>query len=106
MRLHVLDAIRTPCEKKFTELLLNGFPEVKYSNTNGWKSYELMAYALTWARFLHLIDSAMKITVDSRLGVYTRKHSQAVIAFLNTFLENMTEQDVRNHPERFDTMFD
>lgn len=106
MRLHVIDAIRKPCREKFQTLIENGFPKVAYSKTNGFQSYNLTEYSLAWARFLKLVDSKMILLVDPQLGVFTRKHSQGALLNLSVILNSITEQDVHNHPERFDTMFD
>ena len=112
MRLRITTAVVEPAQNRFHALMTNGaFPEVAFSECveNGivkWRSYDLLKYSLVRARFMKHLDSKMKESIDAELGIFTRKHSKLVLEKLNEILAGITEEDVRNHPERFNTWMD
>lgn len=113
MKLSITKAIREPSQQRFFDLLLDGaFPEVNYSEVRTdegvliTQSYNLFDYSLVWARYMKYIDQLMKERVDPALGAFTRKRSKGVITELEKILSEITEEDIRNCPDRFNTWMD
>jgi len=97
------------CKERFEKMLENGaFPEIEYRVTPDKKmtSYNLLEYTQTWARFMKVVDDWVREKHDSALGVFTRKRNQKMLDEIKSFVEAITEQDVRNHPTRFGTFMD
>lgn len=112
MRLHIIEAIKNPCDKKFKSMLGNGsFKEADYKVSvdergHSWTSYNMIEYSTTWSRFMKWVDDEMKKSIDPELGVFTRKHSKAVLSGLEEILSRITEEAVSNMATRFQTMWD
>ena len=43
----------------------------------------------------------MRKNVDSVRGIYTRKRNQGMVDSLQEYVENITEKDISEYPERF-----
>ena len=95
--------VHNVCEKHFIKMLENGaFPKIQYKvNKNGYTSYALYEYLEVWSRFMKLVDEWVRKNVDSVRGIYTRKRNQGIVDSLQEYVENITEKDISEYPERF-----
>lgn len=105
--MRITQAIAQPCNKRFQQMLKAGsFPKVNFKVWDTGKSYNMIEYSVTWARFMKCVDKLMDKEIDPDLGAFTRKHSKIVLDKLQTLLEGITEADVNGTTERFKTMWD
>jgi hypothetical protein len=108
MRLSITKAIHDVGEARFRQMLKSGsFPKVNYREEVGGSSYNMIDYSTTWATFMKVLDKRMiDENLDTRLGVFTRKHSESFLGKVRELAEAITESDVHVQPERFKTMWD
>lgn len=100
-------AIAIPANNRFKNMLVLGcFPEVAYSTEDGWETYMLMQFSLIRSRFMKTLDNRIKNQLMEPAGAFTRKRSKEFLKQVNSILENITEEEVYNCPERFKTMWD
>ena len=107
MKLSVTKAVEKILTVHFEKLLLSGeFPEVKFSNTGGFRSYSLMPYCEAWGRFTKLVDREIKHDMVDDLGIFSRKHSGKFFEYVDKVTAEITAAQVKNAVEHFRTFGD
>ena len=108
MILSITNTIHKVLSKRF-EVLLTA-PEmahVKFYKDDVSRGFNMIEYSVEWSKFAKIADARIKEEkLDEKLGVFTRKHSDAFINKLTPILESISVTDMVQATNRFKTWCD
>lgn len=96
MRVHILKAIDDLMTVRLEAMFAMGaFPEVRFQRSSYGYSYSLFEYGDTYRAMARVLDTRMKEKeLDPVMGVFTRKHSEKVLAQVKEILDEVCEADI------------
>jgi hypothetical protein len=105
--LRVTKAVHDVMSARFEEMLLAGaFPQVKYSNSGGFRSYSLFEYSNVWATYAKVIDEVIKHDMQDTYGIFSRKRNAKFLTYLKRICAEVTEKQVNDTFIRFKSFAD
>jgi len=107
MMLSVTNAVNNVVKARFEQMMLEGaFPEVEYSKSGIFHSYNLFAYNKRWTTFTKLVDTEIKHDMVDALGIFSRKRNAKFLAYVERICKEITPAQVEESPARFRTWVD
>ena len=107
MRVGILKVIQDLLHNKFVSLLSDPlYEKVNYRENGTGHSYFMFEYSEAWAQFVKFVNDKMLLVFDDPNGVFTRKHSKAVLAKIEEILSSITAKQVVSYNKWYTTMFE
>lgn len=104
--LRVGNAITEIARTNFQRMLRKGaFPEIKWEETESFKTYSLYEYTMIWARYMAVLNALIKKSGEE-LGIFTRRRTLGFLNTVSILARGITEEDILSSPERFKTFMD